>query len=171
MCIVVVYCVGFIFFRKFLRSCAFCVTNYFLLRRVPSWSWSHCEIETWSWRGVLDTTLCNKVCQWLATGRRFSPGTPVSSINKCYRHDITETLLKVALNTITLLSRRLKDITTNHSYGRLHNKNDKRKDEKFVDSKVVIRNRKSMDRQYNDIQCNGIQYYDKKKSNKRTKII
>jgi hypothetical protein len=46
----------------------------------------------------------------------------------------------------------LKDITTNHSYGRLHSKNDKRKDEKFVDSKVVIRNRKSMDRQYNDIQ-------------------
>jgi hypothetical protein len=28
---------------------------------------------------------------------RFSPGTPVSSINKTNRHDITETLLKVAL--------------------------------------------------------------------------
>jgi hypothetical protein len=25
------------------------------------------------------TTLCDKVCQWLATGRRFSPGPPVSS--------------------------------------------------------------------------------------------
>jgi len=32
----------------------------------------------------------------------FSPGSPVSSINKTERHDITEILLKVALNTITL---------------------------------------------------------------------
>jgi hypothetical protein len=50
--------------------------------------------------GVLDTTLCDKVCQWLATGRWFSPGTPVSSTNKADHHDITEILLKVALNTI-----------------------------------------------------------------------
>ena len=60
------------------------------------------EFESRSWRGVLDTTLCNKVCQWLATGRPFSPGTPVSSTNKANRHDITEILLKVALNTMTL---------------------------------------------------------------------
>jgi hypothetical protein len=57
-------------------------------------------VGTRSWRGVLDTTLCDKVCQWLATGRRFSPGIPVSSINTIDRHDITEILLKVALNTI-----------------------------------------------------------------------
>jgi len=37
----------------------------------------------------------------LATGWWFSPGTPVSSTNKTDRHDITEMLLKVALNTIT----------------------------------------------------------------------
>jgi len=36
----------------------------------------------------------------LATGRWFSLGTPVSSTNKTDRHDITEILLKVALNTI-----------------------------------------------------------------------
>ena len=30
----------------------------------------------------------------------FSPGRPVSSTNKTDRHDITEILLKVALNTI-----------------------------------------------------------------------
>jgi len=53
-------------------------------------------------RGVLDTTLCDKVCPWLATGRWFSPGTPVSSTNKTDRHDITEILLKAALNSITL---------------------------------------------------------------------
>jgi hypothetical protein len=47
-------------------------------------------------RGVLDTTLCDKVCQSLATGRWFSPGTLVSSTN----HDIAEVVLKVALNTI-----------------------------------------------------------------------
>jgi len=41
------------------------------------------------------------VCQWLATGLWFSPGTPVSSTNKTDRHDITEILLKVALNIIT----------------------------------------------------------------------
>jgi hypothetical protein len=44
-------------------------------------------------------TLCDKVCQWLATDRWFSPGTPVSSTNKTDRHDIAEILLKVALNT------------------------------------------------------------------------
>ena len=46
------------------------------------------------------TTLGNKVCQSLATGRWFSPGPLVSSINQTY-HDITEILLKVTLNTIT----------------------------------------------------------------------
>jgi hypothetical protein len=51
-------------------------------------------------RGVLDTTLFDKLCQWLATGRWFSPGSPISSTNKIDRHDITEILLKVALNTI-----------------------------------------------------------------------
>jgi hypothetical protein len=35
-----------------------------------------------------------KVGQW------FSPGAPVSSTNKTDRHDITEILLKVALNII-----------------------------------------------------------------------
>jgi hypothetical protein len=78
----------------------------------PSWSWSY---GSWiynylgnQWvriplrRGVLDTTLCDKVCQWFAAGRWFFPGTPVYSTNKTYRYDITELLLKVALNTITL---------------------------------------------------------------------
>jgi hypothetical protein len=60
----------------------------------------NCEFESRSWRGVLDTTSCDKVCQWLATGLWFSPVTPVSSTNKTDRHDITEILLKVALITI-----------------------------------------------------------------------
>jgi hypothetical protein len=48
-------------------------------------------------RSVLDTTLCDKVCQWLATGRWFSPDNSVSSTNKTDRHDITEILLKPVL--------------------------------------------------------------------------
>jgi hypothetical protein len=52
---------------------------------------------------VLDTTLCDKVCQWLVTDRWFSPGTPVSSTNKTDRHDITEISMKVVLNTINLI--------------------------------------------------------------------
>ena len=46
--------------------------------------------------GVLDATLCDQVCQWLAAGWWFYQGTSLSSDNK------TEMLLNVALNTITL---------------------------------------------------------------------
>jgi hypothetical protein len=45
-------------------------------------------------QGVLDTTLCDKVCQWLVAGRWFSPGTLVSSTNKTDCHDITEILFE-----------------------------------------------------------------------------
>ena len=62
-----------------------------------------CKFEPRSWRGVLDTTSYDKVCQWLATGWWFSPGTQVSSTNKTDRHDITGILLIVALNTINPL--------------------------------------------------------------------
>ena len=51
-------------------------------------------VQTQLRRGVLNTTLCDKNCQSL------SPGTPVSSTNKTDRHNTTEILLKVALNTI-----------------------------------------------------------------------
>jgi len=37
-----------------------------------------------------------------APGRWFSPGTPVSTTNKTDRHNITDILLKVPLNTKTL---------------------------------------------------------------------
>ena len=54
-----------------------------------------------SWRGVLDTTLFDKVCSWLATGLWFSLCTPISSTNKTDCHDIIEMLLRVALNITT----------------------------------------------------------------------
>ena len=46
------------------------------------------------------TTLCDQVYQRLATGQWFSSGPLVFSTNKTDCHDITEILLKVALNTI-----------------------------------------------------------------------
>ena len=49
---------------------------------------------------VLDTTLCDKDCQWLATGQWFSPGILASFTNKTDHHEVTELLLKVALNII-----------------------------------------------------------------------
>ena len=70
--------------------CNKCLSSLTLLVRIPLR------------RGILDTTLCDKVCQWLASSRVFSPGTPFYSTNKTDRHDITEILLKVALTTITL---------------------------------------------------------------------
>jgi len=59
-------------------------------------------------RDALVTTLCDKVCQWIATGLWFSPGIPVSSTNKS-KPPRTDILLKVALNkiptTLTLYKR------------------------------------------------------------------
>ena len=49
---------------------------------------------------IINTTLCDKVCQRLVEGQWFSLGTPASSINKTDHHDITEIMLQVTLNTI-----------------------------------------------------------------------
>ena len=49
-------------------------------------------------------TTSDKVYQLLAHDRWFSPGTPASSTTKSGRHDISEILLKVALNLIFFLS-------------------------------------------------------------------
>jgi hypothetical protein len=49
--------------------------------------------------------ICDKVCQWFVKGLWFSLGTPSSSTNKTERHDITEILLKVALNTNEMMMR------------------------------------------------------------------
>ena len=77
-----------------------CIAVWFITTCVISAYHHHsCEFECRSWRGVLDTTIRDKVCQWLVTGRWFSP---VSSTNKTDRHDITEILLKVALNIINI---------------------------------------------------------------------
>jgi hypothetical protein len=68
----------------------------------PSWSWSygswiykyHCNrclspLMFWVRLPLRArcTTLYDKVCQWLAAGRWFSPGLPISSTNKTDEHD------------------------------------------------------------------------------------
>jgi hypothetical protein len=83
-----------------------------LLYAKQQWPWSYgswiynylCNqylspLILWIWISIMArcTTLCDKVCKWLATGRWSSP---VSSNNKTDRHDISEILLKMALNTI-----------------------------------------------------------------------
>jgi hypothetical protein len=60
----------------------------------------NCKFEPHSWWDALDTALCDKVRQWLATGRWFPPGTQVSSTNKTDLQDIAEILLNAALSTI-----------------------------------------------------------------------
>jgi hypothetical protein len=77
--------------RMVVRSTTICI--------ISAYHHLSCEFEPRLWQGILNT-LCDKVCQWLAAGQRFSPGTPVSSTNKTDRHNITEILMKVALNTI-----------------------------------------------------------------------
>jgi hypothetical protein len=65
-------------------------------------------------RGVLNTTLCDKVCQWRVAGRWFFPGTAVSSTNKTEGHNITEILLSGVKhhNTPTILKRSLSPKST-----------------------------------------------------------
>ena len=71
----------------------------------PSWPWSYgswiynylsnqclSPLMLWVWISVR--------ARWPATARWFSLGPSVSSTNKTNRHDVTEILLKVALNTI-----------------------------------------------------------------------
>ena len=41
-----------------------------------------CKVDPSPLRGVLDTTLCDKVCQWLAADQWCYHETPVSSTNK-----------------------------------------------------------------------------------------
>jgi hypothetical protein len=109
------------FFDRILELCwwsdIFCFSFYMKFEE-PSWPLSYCSwiynylCNQWLlltlWvriplvRGVLDTPLCDKVCQYLAVGLWFSKGTPIFSTKKTDRPDLAEILLKLALNTITI---------------------------------------------------------------------
>ena len=66
---------------RFRATCAISAYHYY--------SW---EFESCSWRVVLDT-LCDKVCQWLATSQWFLG----FATNKTDCHNITAILLKMVL--------------------------------------------------------------------------
>jgi hypothetical protein len=100
----------FVLYHIFMFNCVF---SNICNGKGQLWSWAYgswiynylCNqwlspLALWVWmpptRSVLDTTLCEKVYQWLATGWYFSPDTSVSSTNATERQDITEILL--ALN-------------------------------------------------------------------------
>jgi hypothetical protein len=61
----------------------------------------------WVWISIRTkcTTSCDNVCQWLMTGRWFSPGRPVSTTSKTDLHYINEKLLKLALSTIKQINK------------------------------------------------------------------
>ena len=91
----------------------------------------------------IDITLCDKVCPWLATGWWFSPCTLVSTTNKTDRHDITKILLKVALNTITLIlhviSFSIFSLALQHVLSEIlwHTVSKYCYDQKFIDTKYI----------------------------------
>jgi hypothetical protein len=105
--------IGYIFFVPSVFSNVYLL--YQIRYRGPSWQWSYgswiynylcnqCISPLMLWVRIAIrtrcTTLCNKVCQWLATGLWFSLGPPVSPINKTDSHDIAVIVLRVAFNII-----------------------------------------------------------------------
>ena len=72
------------------RSCS--IDHNYLCNRClsPLLLWVRIQLR----RGVPHTALCHKVCQWLAAGRWFSPGSPVSATNNTDRYDIADIVLK-----------------------------------------------------------------------------
>ena len=97
------------------------IVYFFICVAGPSWPWSY---DSWIYNSLCirylsplmlwvrlplrasSTTLCDKFCRWLAAGWWLSPGTR-SSTNKTDCHDITDILLKVALNTIKQTSKHI----------------------------------------------------------------
>ena len=103
----------------FLIYCSIYLSIYHTYFKGQLWSWSYdswiynylCSqclslLMLWVWiplsHGVLDTTLCDKVYQWLAACQWFSPdtGTPVSSTNKNWLPGYNWNVVESGLNTI-----------------------------------------------------------------------
>jgi hypothetical protein len=77
-----------------------------------------------------DTTLCDIVCQWLATDRWFSPGTSVSSTNKkkdkqrFTEHNIKHAYTSLVLRDVVIFEKNKKqtNITTSEQFQNLTDK-------------------------------------------------
>ena len=82
------------------------VVGFTTICAISTYNHQSCDFEFRSWWSVIDTTLCDKVCQWLVTGCWFYPGTPISSTNKNwpppYNWNIVESGVKHHKQTIHL---------------------------------------------------------------------
>jgi hypothetical protein len=63
--------------KRGLRGHGPMVAGFTITYAISAYHRYRCEFASSSGLGVLDTTLCDKVCQWLEAGRWFSPGTSV----------------------------------------------------------------------------------------------
>ena len=59
------------------RGCDHMVVGFTTTCAIGAYHHQSCEFKSCSWWGVLNKTLSDQVCQWLATGQWFSPGTPI----------------------------------------------------------------------------------------------
>ena len=69
------------------------------------------------------TTVCDKVCQWLATGRWFSLGPPVSSTNKTLKYcqtPLNKQANKQSIAIILHMCVTMRQTTLTHSYHLIH---------------------------------------------------
>jgi hypothetical protein len=82
------------------------MTSYFLVVQTNT-AWvraRRCKFQKGCTR---HTAASAKAYQLLAHGRWYSADTPASSITKTGHHDIAEILIKVALNTIKIISNQI----------------------------------------------------------------
>ena len=76
-----------IFARQGRRSRDHMVVGFITIYATSAYHHQSCEYEPHSWRGVLDPTLCDKVCQSLAAVGFFQPIKLTSTIllKSCYK--------------------------------------------------------------------------------------
>jgi hypothetical protein len=72
------YCLSFFDLRLLITSLIFRGRNRLVVGLKTTYAISayhhySCEVKFRSWRDVLDTTLCDKVCQWFAADGWYSP--------------------------------------------------------------------------------------------------
>jgi hypothetical protein len=79
---------------KWKYNCFFWITVSFLRFRSQRIILFVVSFESRSGRVVPYTTLCDNVCQWLATGRWFSQGTPIENWPPRYNWNIVESGVK-----------------------------------------------------------------------------
>jgi hypothetical protein len=84
-------------------------TTKYVMKRKFEQRWS--TIPPISTKRTIQHYVCDKVCHWPPTGQWFSP---ISSTNKTDRHNITEILLKVVLNTIKPKQNQRPYLTSNY---------------------------------------------------------